>query len=126
MQRVLKPEEIEPCEEVCHECGFLNDSQIGVLKKDLGLLDIIEQGILFPCHLQLKAVTGSENTGVEEYAEKKDIFKVCRGFVEAMYIQDSEADAVQGVIWQKLFKDLDGKINPKTMTIDDTLKYHKI
>ena len=126
MNRVLKPEEIEPCEEVCHECGFLNDSQIGVLKKDLGLLDIIEQGILFPCHLQLKAVTGSENTGVEEYAEKKDIFKVCRGFVEAMYIQDSEADAVQGVIWQKLFKDLDGKINPKTMTIDETLIYHGI
>ncbi len=126
MNRVLKPHEIEPCEEVCPECGFLNDSQVGVLKKDLGLLDIIEQGILFPCHLQLKAVTGSENTGVKIYAEKKNIFKVCRGFVEAMYIQDSEADAVQGVIWQKLFKDLDGKINPKTMTIDETLVYHQI
>ena len=124
--RVLKPEEIEPCSEVCHECGFLSDSQVGILKEELGLKYIVENGILFPCHLQLKAVTGSENSGVEQYADEKDVFKVCRGFVESMYLQDREAKAVQGVIWQKLFSDLDGNINPKTMTIDKTMTHHEI
>ncbi len=124
-RRVLKPNEIEPCQEVCHECGFLNDSQHGVLKEDLGLLDIIKDGILFPCHLQLKAVTGSENEGVEQYVEETNTFKVCRGYVESMYISENGAEFADNPIWKKLFNDVKGNINPKVMTISETIDYHK-
>lgn len=113
---------IEPCEEVCSECGFLNDSEVGVLKESLGLSEIIEKGVIFPCHLQLKAVTGSENTGTELYAEKKDTFKVCRGLVESSFISGLHLDKD---IWQLLYEKLDGRLNSKTMTIEQTLEYHK-
>ena len=113
---------IKPCDEVCHECGFLNDSQVGVLKESLGLREIIEEGVLFPCHLQLKAVTGSENTGVEIYAEEKNIFKVCRGLVESSYISGLHKG---NPAWEKLYDNINGKINTKTMSIEKTLQYHK-
>ena len=113
---------IEPCEEVCHECGFLNDSQVGVLKESLGLKEIIEKGVLFPCHLQLKAVTGSENTGVEIYAEEKETFKVCRGLVESSFISGLHLD---NPIWIDLYEKLNAKFDSKTMTINETIKYHK-
>ena len=114
--------EVRPCDEVCNECGFLNDSQVGVLKESLGLTEIIEKGVLFPCHLQLKAVTGCENTGVEQYIEEKDIFKVCRGLIESSFISGLHLD---NPMWQQLYEKLDGKFNSKTMTIEQTLEYHK-
>ena len=114
--------DIQPCDEVCHECGFLNDSQVGVLKESLGLKEIIDSGVIFPCHLQLKAVTGSENTGVEIYAEEKDTFKVCRGLIESSFISGLHTDNPS---WKVLYEKLDGKLNPKTMTIRETLEYHK-
>jgi len=52
---------VEPCKELCNECGFLNDSKVGVLKESLGLKRIIATEEIFPCHLQLKAVTGNKN-----------------------------------------------------------------
>ena len=113
---------IEPCKEVCHECGFLDGSQVGVLKESLGLKEIIDKGVVFPCHLQLKAVTGSENTGVEQYAEQKDTFKVCRGLIESSYISGLHRGHP---LWENLYKQLDGNINQKTMNIEETLKYHK-
>lgn len=114
--------EIKPCDEVCSECGFLNDSVPGVLQEELGLAEIVRDGVIFPCHLQLKAVTGSENTGVEEYAAHKDKFKVCRGYVESMYISGMHKN---NPIWKNLFAMLDGKINTKTMNILQTIQYHK-
>ena len=122
MEEQNKMKNIEPCDEVCHECGFLNDSQVGVLKESLGLTDIIEQGVIFPCHLQLKAVTGSENTGVEYYAETKDTFKICRGLVESSFISGLH---LEHPMWKLMYEKLDGKINPKTMNIEQTLKRHK-
>ena len=112
---------IKPCDEVCHECGFLNDSQVGVLKESMGLIDIIEKGIIFPCHLKLKAVTGSENTGTEIYAETKDTFQVCRGYVESMFLSGKE---LGNPAWRDLYEKLDGKFNSKTMTIEETIEYH--
>ena len=113
---------IQPCDEVCHECGFLNDSQVGVLKESLGLQNIIDKGIIFPCHLQLKAVTGYENKGVEIYAETKDTFKVCRGLIEASFISGLHTDKPE---WNNLYMQLDGKFHPKIMNIEETLEYHK-
>ncbi len=113
---------IIPCEEVCHECGFLNDSQVGVLKESLGLLNIIDKGIVFPCHLQLKAVTGSENTGVEQYAEQKDTFKICRGYIESMFLSKR---MLNNPLWQDLYEKLNGKFDSRTMTIEQTLERHK-
>ena len=113
---------VEPCSEVCFECGFLSDSQVGVLKESLGLVEIIEKGVMFPCHLQLKAVTGSENTGVEQYMEEKDTFKVCRGLIESSFISGLHTDKE---VWQEMYEKLDGKLNSKTMTIQETIEYHK-
>lgn len=113
---------IKPCDEVCHECGFLNDSQPGLLKEELGIIEMIREGQVFPCHMQLEAVTGSMNTGVEKYIEKKDTFKVCRGYVESMFISEMHLNVP---FWQDLYEKLDGKLNSKTMTILQALQYHK-
>jgi len=114
-------QKIAPCKEVCNECGFLNDSQVGVLKESMGLLDIIEKGVIFPCHLHLKAVTGSENTGVEQYAEDKDTFKVCRGYVESMFMSGKQLD---NPAWRHLYMQLSGEFHPKIMSIQETIDYH--
>ena len=113
---------IEPCKNICKTCGFLNDSQVGVLKESLGLKEIIDKGVIFPCHESLKAVTGSENTGVEQYMEEKDTFKVCRGLIESSFISGLHTDKE---VWREMYEKLDGKLNSKTMTIQETLEYHK-
>ena len=86
------------------------DSQVGVLKESLGLSEIIEKGVLFPCHLQLKAVTGSENTGVEQYIAEKDTFKVCRGLIESSFISGLH---MYNPVWTKLYAQLD-ELNPES------------
>ena len=113
---------IEPCKELCHECGFLNDSKIGVLKESLGLKNVINTGQIFPCHLELKAVTGNENKGVEVYVATQKHFKVCRGLVEASFLSNLHMDKP---LWLMLYKKLDGRINPKTMNIEEALARHR-
>jgi hypothetical protein len=114
---------ISPCKEVCSTCGFLNDSQVGVLKEELGLTTIIKEGIIFPCHLQLKAVTEFENLGTEVYAEEVDVFRVCRGLVESSFKSNLHRDKPE---WVDLYLQLEGAMNPKVMNIEETLKYHNI
>jgi hypothetical protein len=115
---------IETCK-LCDECGFLRGGIKGTLKPELGLFDIIENQILFPCHLQLKAVTGMENLGVEIYAEEANTFKVCYGYVASLH--KSGILPIHHVM-KSLFDSLDIESDEykKVMTLEETLKYHEI
>jgi len=117
---------LELCD-LCTTCGFLNDSQPGVLREDMGLLHIINQQIVFPCHEQLAAYNSShgkgksENTGTLEMAEDLGVVKVCTG-----YIQSLKKSKVfpKNMHVSKLMDDVK-EIDPRIMTIEDTIKYHK-
>jgi hypothetical protein len=115
---------IETCK-LCNECGFLRGGIKGTLKPELGLFDIIENQILFPCHLQLKAVTGSENQGVEIYAEETNTFKVCYGYVASLH---KSRVIPKHPVMRSLMKSLDTESDDykRVMTIEETLKYHEI
>jgi hypothetical protein len=112
---------------LCPDCGFLKNSQVGVLKEELGLLKIIDEQILFPCHKELLAFNGTENTGVEDYMEVKKEVKVCAGFI--MSLDKSNIEPIHEGI-RYLFKlNREKKQNKievdSIMTIEETLKYHK-
>jgi len=70
----MKPK-ISICKKMCIECGFAPKSIDNTLYQET--LEYLLKGIIFPCHMELKKVTGSENQGVEKLKE----IKVCRGYV---------------------------------------------
>jgi hypothetical protein len=103
----------------CHECGFIIGSDKGTLKKPL--LDYLKNGIIFPCHLELEKVTGSENTGIEEYIEAVDKIKICRGLVMSMYKSNLKP---KNVIIEKLYSIVKDDDMSNVMTIEETIKHH--
>lgn len=109
------------CSTMCNECGFLRDGIQNTLQPNV--FDVINNRILFPCHLQLKAHTGFENLGTEIYIEESDQIKICRGYVESMYISGI---APANEVWVKLYKQLEDEgLDPRTMYIDEAIKYHE-
>ena len=69
---------IKPCSKICNECGFTKNGTKNTLYAEA--FDIIQNGVVFPCHMYLKAHSGSESYG----AENLDEVKVCRGYVAYM------------------------------------------
>jgi hypothetical protein len=111
---------IEPCKSVCHECGFLQGSQKGVLTPDV--VHFVKTGTLFPCHLQLKAVTGSENQGIEIYVQTQETIKICRGYVISMY---KSGIPPKHKLWAKLYNDIKSDDMSSIMSIPEALNYHE-
>lgn len=105
---------ISLCNKVCIECGFLKDSKKGVLTPDV--IHIVNRQILFPCHLELKKVSGSENTGVEQMED----VKICRGLVESLVVSNIKPKHHE---MQKLMNQID-EPNENIMEINDALRYH--
>ncbi len=110
---------IELCT-LCDECGFTKGAKKGVLKIELGLMEIIRNQVIFPCHKVLKAHTGSENTGTREYAEKTGKVQVCSGYVQSLkksgILPNNEA---MSYLYEQTPRD-----NSNIMTIEETLKHH--
>ena len=96
---------IKTCNKICGECGFTKDGTTDTLYNEA--YNIIENAIIFPCHMKLKEVTGSENQGVELLKE----IQVCRGYVAfmaknyAFRVSSSEIGAKRK-IWDKLFSEI--------------------
>ena len=117
---------LELCD-LCTTCGFLNDSQVGVLREDMGLLHIINQQIVFPCHEQLAAYNSShgkgksENTGTHEMAKDLGVVEVCTGYVQSLMKSGIKP---KNIYMANLMKDVK-EIDPRIMTIEDTIKYHR-
>ncbi len=118
--------DVKNCELCCH-CGFLKDSTVGVLKESLGLLNIVKNQIVFPCHQTLLAYNSShgkgkvENKGTKEMAEDTGLIEVCTGYVQSL--------ALSGIppknrAMAKLMMELT-EIDPRIMTIEETLERHK-
>ncbi len=113
--------------ELCDSCGFLDNSQVGVLREDLGLLDIIENQIIFPCHQTLLAYNSShgkgkiENQGTKEMVEDTGLVQVCTGYVQSL-VKSGIPPKNRGMA--RLMLELK-EIDPRIMTIEDTIKYHR-
>lgn len=112
---------VTTCKKTCIECGFSKDSPRGTLQPEL--LQYIFEQKLFPCHLELKKITGSENTGVEKYIEEVDEIKICRGLIECMYISGIQANSDS---IQKLYDEVKNDISPMTMNLGEVVKHHSV
>ena len=71
---------IEPRAKHCPECPYLEENK-ECLDQDQ-YENIVENKAIFPCHMELKKVVGSDNSGVEIYVAKVETFVVCRGRAE--------------------------------------------
>ena len=87
------------CKKICNTCGFTKNGTNNTLYAEA--IDIIKQGVIFPCHEYLQSKTGSENTGTETLKE----IKVCRGYVAYMKINRPELSLFTP-IWDKLFNEI--------------------
>jgi hypothetical protein len=112
---------------LCEKCGFLKDSPVGVLKESLGLLEVIEDQMIFPCHQTLLAYNSShgkgkvENEGTLEMVEDTGVIEVCTGYVQSLV---KSGIPPKNRAMSKLMWELES-IDPRIMTIEETIKYHK-
>lgn len=95
----MKPN-ITLCEKICNECGFSTKGTTNTLYDEA--YDIIRMGTLFPCHMYLKSITGSESHGTEHLTT----VKVCRGYVAYMSLYAPYPKYLSS-IWKDLFNQLD-------------------
>ena len=111
--------EVELCT-LCEACGFIKGSQVGVLKEELGLNEIIDNQILFPCHKHLVAYNGFENQGAEEMVAETGKLKVCTGFVQSL-VKSGIKPKNRAMAY--LMSTID-KVDDRIMSIDETKQYH--
>ena len=114
---------IKPCNKICDECAF-NGSTKDTLYAET--FDIINNGIVFPCHMYLKSKTGYEHLGSETLDEKQ----VCRGYVAFMkkYNQDviETLTAEKQHIWfQDLFNEIDDDELHEILSLNKLIENHK-
>lgn len=114
---------IKPCNKICDECAF-NGSTKDTLYAET--FDIINNGIVFPCHMYLKSKTGYEHLG----SETLDEIQVCRGYVAFMkkYNQDviETLTAEKQHIWfQDLFNEIDDDELDEILSLNKLIENHK-
>ena len=73
---------VEIRSKICSTCPWKKENA-HQLKKGV-IKDMLRHGVISPCHQELEKVTGSCTEGVEIYAEKAEIFKVCKGYADAV------------------------------------------
>jgi hypothetical protein len=112
---------IIPCEKRCSECGFSKNAIKGTLQKEI--IDCVNTQTIFPCHMELRKVTGSVNEGVELYAESQDVFRVCRGYIASM-----RKSGVQPryELLRELFEEVSTDNEDEIMSLEEAYKYHGI
>jgi len=117
--------EVELCK-LCDTCGFINDSQVGVLRNELGFGKILENHILFPCHERLQAFNdgGSENEGTREMVEATGKLYVCTGLVQSL--KKSKVLPKNRAMAYLMSTIKDDEIDERIMTIEETKKYHNL
>ena len=78
---------VSPCSKICHECGFTKKGMKNTLYAEV--FDIIQNGVVFPCHMYLKKHSGHESFGTENLQE----IKVCRGYIA--YMKKHKLDVIE-------------------------------
>ena len=115
------PVDIKICN-LCSTCGFVDGSERGVLKGELGFNKIVENQIVFPCHEHLEAFNGTQNTGTCEMAKEKGKLYVCSGYIQCL---KKSGIKPKNKLLESLYdevKDIDKRI----MTLSETKDYHGI
>ena len=69
--------EVKPRAEMCVECPYREENKDRLEVEQYE--NIVAANAVFPCHMDLKKVVGSDNSGVEIYVSVVDTFMVCRG-----------------------------------------------
>lgn len=90
---------ITVCNKVCSTCAF-NGSTKDTLYAEA--FNIIDKGILFPCHMYLKSKTGCEYLGTETLDE----VQVCRGYV-AFQLKYHWLQRTDNMHWFHLFNEIE-------------------
>ena len=64
-----------------------------------------------PCHADMVKYTGSKNKGVEIYAEKAKVFKVCKGMVLSRFKSFAPSSPLYLELYVEALQDTDGLLN---------------
>lgn len=65
---------------VCSTCPFREENKHQIIVP--AVRDMLDKGIISPCHQDLAKYSGSTTKGVEMYAQIAPEFQVCRGYAE--------------------------------------------
>lgn len=115
---------IEVCKQPCSECGFTKDGTRNTLYAEA--ISMIANGTVFPCHMYLKSITGSENEGVEKLTH----VKVCKGYVAFIKknfpgIIETYRETHQYVWNQDLLPQITDKDMENILTVDELIERHQ-
>lgn len=109
---------ITVCSKICTECGFSKMGTTDTLYAEA--IDIIDRGILFPCHMYLRAHTGDESHGTETLDE----VRVCRGYVAYMKLYAPKY-IIAPAHWQHLIAEITYDDLKLIWRPDDLIANHK-
>lgn len=109
---------IKPCNKICKECGFIKGGATDTLYAETA--EMVHQGILFPCHMELKAISGDESYGVEQM----DDVRVCRGYVAFMRLNYPDL-ANLSVVWKDMMNEITNEELAITYTTNGLIANHK-
>jgi hypothetical protein len=107
---------INCCSAICKECAFNGATKDTLYAESF---EIIDSGIIFPCHMVLKAHSGNESYGAETLKE----VKVCRGYVAFMKKYHSKKFC-HNQVWSKLFSEIVPNELDEISSIDELLSNH--
>lgn len=107
---------ITVCSNICNECAF-NGSTKDTLYAEA--FNIINKGIIFPCHKYLKSKTGNESYGTETLDE----VKVCRGYV-AFQVKYYWLQRKDSTIWNKLMNEIRLEELEDILSLDELIENH--
>lgn len=115
---IMNSQKIKPCNKICKECGFIKGGATDTLYYETHAM--MNKGILFPCHMELKAVSGNESYGVEQMDE----VRVCRGYVAFM---KKEREFYRKFIpfWGELMDEIDDSELENIYTTQELIKNHQ-
>ena len=109
---------ISVCNKICTECGFSKHGSKNTLYAEA--FDIMKTGTLFPCHMYLRSISGSESHGTEHLTE----VKVCRGYVSYQFLYGKiPANTVQ--TWNYLMSQLNESDMEDIYTPDELIANHE-
>ena len=91
---------VKCCSKICNSCGFLKGGIQNTLYAEA--VEMMIEHHIFPCHLYLKAHTGSESYGTETL---KDV-EVCRGYVAFTKFYLNPYLGLFSKAWDKLFEEI--------------------
>lgn len=112
-------QKIKVCNKICSECGFTKDGTENTLYHET--LGMMMTGVIFPCHMELKKISGDMSYGVEKMSE----VKVCRGYVAFNKKNNFRLEVRRNPIWASMLAEISDEELDNICDIDELHRRHE-